>query len=100
LVQPENDVPFTLPTIPHPKVVLQDPMIDQCFDIRVHHDPVEIRMELFQQVDSKSFGAHAFMLITIEIPCSKSQPAAFSYVFTRKYIKAPFQHRRFLNLLH
>ena len=42
LVQPEDDVPLTLPTIPHPEVVLQDPEIDQSLDIRVHHDPVQL----------------------------------------------------------
>jgi hypothetical protein len=73
LVQLEDDVPFTLPTILHPEVVLQDLEIDQSLDIRVHHDPVEIRMmEVFQQVDSKSFISHAFVLITVEIPWSKS----------------------------
>jgi hypothetical protein len=43
--------------IPHSDVVLQeDSLTDQCLDIRVHHDPVELRMmEVFQQVDSKSF---------------------------------------------
>jgi hypothetical protein len=102
LVQPEDDVPYTLPTILHPEVVLQDPEIDQSLDIRVHHDPVELRMmEVFQQVDSKSFGSHAFMLVTVEIPCSKSQPTTFnqptpfSYAFTSKYIKATLGHMRF-----
>jgi hypothetical protein len=53
LVQPEDDVPFTLPTIPHLEVVLQDPEIDQSLDIRAHHDQVELRMmEIFQQVDA------------------------------------------------
>jgi hypothetical protein len=70
LVQPEDDVPYTLPTIPHPKVVLQDPEIDQSLDIRVDHDPIELKMmEVFQQVDAKSFGSHAFMLVTVETPC-------------------------------
>jgi hypothetical protein len=68
-------------------------------DIRVHHDPVELRMmEVFQQVDSKSFDSHAFMLITVEIPCSKSQifqPTPFSYAFISKYIKASLGHMRF-----
>jgi hypothetical protein len=69
---------------------------DQCLDIRVHHDPVELRMmEVFQQVDSKSFGSHAFMLITVEVPCSKFQPTPFSYAFTSKYIKASLGHMRF-----
>jgi hypothetical protein len=101
LVQPEDDVPFTLPTIPHPKVVLRDPEIDQSLDIRVHHDPVELKMmEVFQQVDAKSFSSHAFALITSEIPCSKSQPsfsqlAPSSYGFTSKYIKAVLGHMRF-----
>ena len=95
MVQPEDDVPYTLPTILHPKVVLQDPEIDQSLDIRVHHDPVELRMmEVFQQVDAKSFISHAFMFITVEIPCSKSQPT-FSYGFTNKYIKAVLGHMRF-----
>jgi hypothetical protein len=101
LVQPEDDVPFTLPTISHPEVVLQDPEIDQSLDIKVHHDQVELKMmEVFQQVDAKSFSSHAFVLITVEIPCSKSQPvfnllAPFSYGFTSKYIKAVLSHMRF-----
>jgi hypothetical protein len=58
LVQPEDDVPYTLPTILHPEVVLQGPKSDQCLDIKIHHDPVELRMmKVFQQVDSKSFGS-------------------------------------------
>jgi hypothetical protein len=44
LAQPEVDAPYTLPTILHLKVVLQDLEIDQDLDIRVHHDPVELRM--------------------------------------------------------
>jgi hypothetical protein len=58
-------------------------------------------MEVFQQVDSKSFGSHAFTLVTVEIPCSKSQPVAFNqptpfnYAFTSKYIKADLGHMRF-----
>jgi hypothetical protein len=49
LVQLEDVVPYTLPTIPHLEVVLQGPEIDQCLDIRVHHDPIELRMmEVFQ----------------------------------------------------
>jgi hypothetical protein len=76
LVQPEDDVRYTLPIILHRDVVLQDPEIDQSLDIKVHHDPIELRMmEVFHQVDAKSFGSHAFMLITVEVPCSKSQPA-------------------------
>ena len=79
LVQPEDDVPYTLPMILHTKVVLQDPEIDQCLDIRVHQDPVELRMmEVFQQEDSKSFDSHAFTLIIVEIPCYKPQLAAFN----------------------
>jgi hypothetical protein len=101
LVQPEDDVPFTLPTILHPEVVLQDPEIDQSLDIRVHHDPFELRMmEVFQQVDAKIFISHAFTFITVEIPCSKSQPALsqlapFIYGFTNKYIKVVLGHMRF-----
>jgi hypothetical protein len=102
LVQPKDDVPYTFPTILHPKVVLQGPEIDQSLDIRVHHDPVELRMmEVFQQVDSQSLGSHAFTLVTIEIPCYKSQPTTcsqpkpFSYGFTNKYIKMNFGHMRF-----
>jgi hypothetical protein len=34
LVQPEDDVPYTLPMIPQPEVVLQDLVTDQCLDIR------------------------------------------------------------------
>jgi hypothetical protein len=101
LVQPEDVVLFPFPTISHPEVVLQDPELDQSLDIRVHHDPVELRMmEVFQQVDAKSFNSHAFVLIAIEIPCSKSQPTfsrltPFSYGFTNKYIKAVLGHMRF-----
>jgi hypothetical protein len=102
LVQPEDDVPYTLPTISHPEVVLQGPEIDQCLDIKVHHDPVGLRMmEVFERVDSKSFGSHAFMLVTIEIPYPKSQPTSFSpptpfsYAFSGKYIKVVLGHMRF-----
>jgi hypothetical protein len=62
---------------------------------------VELRMmEAFQQVHAKSFSSHAFMLVTIEMPCSKSQLAfnrlaPFSYGFTSKYIKAALGHMRF-----
>jgi hypothetical protein len=92
---------YTLLNILHPEVALQDLEIDQCLDIKVHHDPVELRMtEVFQQVDAKSFGSHAFMLVTVEIPCSKSQPAfsqlaPFSYGFTNKYFKENLDHMRF-----
>jgi hypothetical protein len=102
MVQQEDDVPYTLPTILHPKVVLQDLEIDQRLDIEVHHDPIELKkMEVFQQVDSKSFSSHAFMLVTVEIPCSKSQPTTFSqpmpcsYAFNDKCIKAVLGHVRF-----
>jgi hypothetical protein len=44
LAQPEDDVPYALPTIPHLKVVLQDLEIDQGLDIKVHHDLVELKM--------------------------------------------------------
>jgi hypothetical protein len=44
LVQPKDDVPYILPTILHLEVVLQGLEIDQCLDIRVHHDPVDLRM--------------------------------------------------------
>ena len=49
LVQPKDDVPYTLPTISHLEVVLHDLDIDQNLDIIVHHDLVELRMmEVFQ----------------------------------------------------
>jgi hypothetical protein len=98
VVQPDDDVPYTLPTILHLEIVLQDPKIDQSLDIRVHHDPVELRMmEVFQQVDAKSSGSHAFMFVTVETPCYKSQPAfsqlaPFNYGFTNKYFKATLGH--------
>jgi hypothetical protein len=102
LVQPEDDVPFTFPTIPHPEVVLQDLEIDQSLDIKVHHDPVELKMmEVFQQIDSKSFVSYTFVLLIVEIPCSKSQPttsnqlATFNYVFTGKNIKVVLGYMRF-----
>jgi hypothetical protein len=38
VVQPEDDVPYTLPMIPHREVVHQVPEIDQCLDIRVQDD--------------------------------------------------------------
>jgi hypothetical protein len=101
VVQPVDDAPYTLPTIPHPDIVLQDPKIDQSLDIRVLHDLVELRMmEVFQQVDAKSFGSHALMLVTVEIPCCKSQLAfsqlaPFSYGFTNKYFKLTLGHMRF-----
>jgi hypothetical protein len=101
MVQPKDDVPQTLLTVPHPKVVLQEPEIDQSSDIRVHHDLVELRlMKVFQHVDTMSFTFHAFMLVTVKIPCSKSQPAfsqlaPFSYGFTNKYFKVILGHMRF-----
>jgi hypothetical protein len=102
LVQLEDDVPYTLPTILHPQVVLQSPNIDQCFDIKVHDDPVELRMmEVFQQIDSKSSGSHAFTPVIVEMLCSKSQPmtfnqlAAFSYALIGKYIRETSGHIRF-----
>jgi len=57
-------------------------------------------MEVFQQVNAKSLSSHAFMLVTIEIPCPKSQPtfshlAPFSYGFTNKYFKGTLGHMRF-----
>jgi hypothetical protein len=63
-------------------------------------------MEVFQQVDSKSFSSHAFTLIIVEILCSKPQPTTFNqlttfnYAFTSKYIKASFSHRRFHGGFH
>jgi hypothetical protein len=94
LVQPKDDDPCTFPTIPYIEIVLQDPKIDQILDIRVCHEPFDLRMmEVFQQEYSKSFGSHAFTLVTVEIPCYKSQPTAlnqsttFNYAFTIKYIK-------------
>jgi hypothetical protein len=68
LVQLEDDIPYTLPMILHPEVVRRGPEIDQCLDIKVHHDPVELNMmEVFQQEYYKSFVSHAFMLVTIEM---------------------------------
>jgi hypothetical protein len=57
-------------------------------------------MEVFQGVDAKSFGSHAFILVIVGIPCSKSQPAFsqlthFSYGFTNKYFKVTLGHMRF-----
>jgi hypothetical protein len=67
-VQPEDDVPYTLSTIPQPEIILQDLEIDQGSDIRIHHDPIELRMvEVFQQVDSKSLDSHALTLVIVEI---------------------------------
>jgi hypothetical protein len=66
LVQLKDDVPYTLPTILHHEVVLQDLEIHQSLDIRVHHDPIEVSMmEVFQQVDSKIFGSHASTLLIV-----------------------------------
>jgi hypothetical protein len=68
-------------------------------DIKVHHDPVELRMmEVFRQIYSKSFGSHAFTLVTVEIPGSKAQPTAFTQPTPfpyDKYIKAVLGHMRF-----
>jgi hypothetical protein len=98
LFQPDDDIPYIFPMNSHSKVVLQDPVTDQCLDIMVYHDSVELRMmEVFKKVDFKSFFSHAFMLITDEISCSKFQPTTFSHAFTTKYIKAPFRHRVFLD---
>jgi hypothetical protein len=57
-------------------------------------------MEIFQHVYFRSFGSHAFMLITVEILCFIFQPISFSFSFTSKYIKAYFRHMRFIDLLH
>jgi hypothetical protein len=101
LVQLEDGVPYTLPTFQQPDLVFQGPEINHSLDIRVHHDQVEVKMmEVFQQVDAKCFNSHAFMLITVEIPCSKSQQSfsqltPFSYGFTNKYIKTVLGHVRF-----
>jgi hypothetical protein len=102
LVQPEDDTPYIFPRIPDSDFFLQeDPLTNQCFDIIVHHDPVELRMmEVFQHVDSKSFNSHAFMLIIVEVPCSKFQPTTSSYFFSSKYIKASFWLMRFHDWLH
>ena len=76
MVQLEDGVPYTLPTFQQPDLVFQGPEINHSLDIRVHHDQVELKMmEVFQQLDAKCFNSHAFVLITVEIPCSKSQPA-------------------------
>jgi hypothetical protein len=84
LVQPEDDTPYILPMIPHSDFVLQeDPLTNQCLDIRVHHDLVEMRMmEVFQQVDSKSFGSHALcsLLLKYHVPNSNQQPSAIPSV--------------------
>ena len=75
MVQPKDDVPYTFPMILNPKVVLQVPKIDEDLYIRVHHDLVELSMMAeFQQVDSKSFVSHAFMLIIVEIPFPNPNP--------------------------
>jgi hypothetical protein len=39
-------------------------------------------MEVFQHVDSKSFDSHAFMLITVEVPCARD-PLTLLAVFLR-----------------
>jgi hypothetical protein len=65
-------------------------------------------MEIFQQVDSESFGSHAFMFINDEVPCSindevpcsKFQSIVFINFFTNKYIKASFRLTRFHDWLH
>jgi hypothetical protein len=67
-------IPLTVCLSSHIHILLfkRDPLTDQCLDIRIRHDLVEMRkMEVFQQVDSKSFSSHAFMPITLEVPCSK-----------------------------
>jgi hypothetical protein len=103
LVQPEDDVSYILPTVQQLDIFFWGPEIHQSSDIRVHHDLVELRMmEAFQQINCKSFGSLTFTLLTVEIPCSKSQPTtsnklvAFSYAFTRKYIKVALGYMRFL----
>jgi hypothetical protein len=90
LVQPEDDLSHNLPMILQSNFVLQgDPLLDHCLDIRVNHDPIELRMmEVFQQLDSKSFGSHTFMFIIVEVPCSKFQPTAFINFFSSKHNKA------------
>jgi hypothetical protein len=100
LVQPEDDIAYTLPTILHPEVVFQGPEVDHCLDIRVQHDLVELRMmEVFPQVHSNSFGSHAFTLVTVEIPFYKPKPTTFSqttpfnYAFNVKYIDDPGGYR-------
>jgi hypothetical protein len=55
-------------------------------------------MEVFQQIDSKSSSSHAFTLVTVEIPCSRSQPTTYNQPTTINYaftIKATLGHMRF-----
>jgi hypothetical protein len=54
----------------------------------IQTDVVDVAMLLKKSGDAiKSFESHAFMLIIIEVSCSKFQPIAFNYSFSSKYIK-------------
>jgi hypothetical protein len=72
LVQTKDDFPHSMVMISQPTFVLQcDPQFDHCLDIRLYHDPVEMRMlEVFQEAMQKSFSFSTFFLFTSEQSCS------------------------------
>jgi hypothetical protein len=102
LVQPEDDLPHSLPMIPHSNFVLHiDHPTDHFLDIRIGHDLVELRMtEVFQEADLKSFGSSTFLLISGEGPCSKFQPAYLIDFLTSKHMNAYFCLGRLHGWLH
>jgi hypothetical protein len=102
LVQLEDDPLYNLPLIPHSNFILQgDPLTNHGLDIRVTHDPIELRMiEVFRNVDLKSFGSSIFLLITGELPHSKFQPIIFNDFLSSKHPNASFHPRRLHNWLH
>ena len=95
MVQLEDDLPYNLPMIPHTDLVLQgEPLTVHCLDIRVNHDPVELRMmEVFQHSYSKSLGSHTFMFIIVDVPCSKFKSIDFIDFISNKHKNASFRLR-------
>jgi hypothetical protein len=88
--------------IPHSDLIFQgDPLTDHCLDVRVDHDPVELRMmEVFQRSDSKSLGSHTFMFIIVDVPCSKFKSTDFIDFLSNKHKNACFCLRRLHDWLH
>jgi hypothetical protein len=71
-VQPEDDLPHSLPMILDSVLVLQEhPQANHFSDIRISHELVELRMMDFWEANLKSFDSSTCLLITGEGPCFK-----------------------------
>jgi hypothetical protein len=57
-------------------------------------------MEVFQEIDSKSFGSYTFLLIIGEIPCSMFQPIIFIDLISSKHMNESFCLGRLHDWLH